>query len=304
MGVLQVVKYFFYEKGMVADMEIRHITQENKKDYKDVMNPDEMEQIDRLSYHGIALHSETEALIRGILIWNDWTYLETENGEKRLNVEILKFQAEQPEDGMLLLEAYMQEAAERGVFHTQYRMPLDWEDERIPILRKFGFHLEEQESNQMVIAVGDLEKLPVVKQEMPMTDVVSIGEVHMQQIRKAIMSCSHSVMAETPRDLMSLPLAWFEPDISSCIRTDGRVRGLLLMHRTGSGVLETQLLCGFDETTNLNILQMIIYVMKSILKKYPPDTMIRIRWNRKQTQSLAKKMLNRSMGDMVIVAER
>ncbi|MBQ8148663.1 MAG: hypothetical protein IJ040_07745 [Lachnospiraceae bacterium] len=284
--------------------EIRYISQQNLEDYKKYLSMDNMENMRRQSYHGMVLHTEAEEPVQAILIWNDWNYLKTETGEVERNAEIIEFQADQPENGKQLLEAFLQEAEKVGIVRTQFRLPLDWEDARVPMLKASGFQLEEQENNQMVITVEELTALPIAKKELLIQDVISMGEVNMQQFRKAMMTCTQSSITEMPRDLMALPLSWFEPDISSCIKTEGKVRGLFLIHRTGSGVLETQLLCGFDQTNNMGILHMIVHSIQKIQKKYPPDTFIRIRWNRQQTKHLAQKMLNRKMGDMVIVAER
>ena len=283
--------------------EIRYISQQNLAEYNKYLSMDDMENMGRKNYHGIALHTETEESVQAILIWNDWN-LKTETDELERNAEIINFQAEQPESGKQILEFFLQEAERLGIFRIQFRLPLDWEDARVPMLKATGFRLKEQESNHMVITVGDLAKLPIAREERLMSNVVCIGKVNMQQFRKAIITCAQSSMAEIPRDLMTLPISWFEPDISSCIRTDGKIRGLFLLHRSVTGDLETQLLCGFDQNSNLDILHMIIYGIQSIQKKYPADTKIRIRWNREQTKKLAEKMLNRSLGDIVIVAER
>lgn len=278
-------------------MEIRKITEETMDDYLQVLDRDEAENIGRKYYRSLALHAD--AHVQGAMIWK---LVHEQNGQKTM-AQITCFYSEDQEAGTALLTEYEKEIAAEGVTGSCFQFSRDreavWE-----VFEKAGFLLKEKKSRELIVTVGELSKLEGKgKPELP-PNIVSINKLMLRQFQKGIMKCLFHGRAGALEDLDTLPVGWFEPKVSCCVQSNGKVNGFLLFHETPSGKLAVKLLFACKPATNQDLLGMIRFAIMQAQENYSPQTQVVIRSYDEATEAFARKLFPQVENQLIIEATK
>lgn len=281
-------------------MEIREITKENLEAYREFLFPDAAENIGRKYYRAIALHADADASPAAALIWE----LKDVQKEQQIKAEIMCFHAKDAESAQTLLSEYEKIAAEDGVTSSFFEFTAERDDLVIPVLKEAGFHLKDTESRDIVVTVGDLAALPISEKQALPSYVTNVGSLTIHQFRKGIINCIFNGKTGLFEDLSSLPINWFEPELSCCIQMDGKVYGFLLVHKMASGRLAAELLSASKPATQQDLLAMIRFAIFRVQETYPAETQVVIRRCNEATKNFMTKLFPRITGSPVVFAEK
>ncbi len=97
---------------------------------------------------------------------------------------------------------------------------------------------------------------------------------------------------EPPKeDIGSLPLGWFDPDVSCCLIEDGRVYGLLLVHRLENGNLRIELMQIESHATKKDLLYLMRYALAAAVDKYGGDVLVQFDMTNALTRNILERVL-------------
>jgi len=99
-------------------------------------------------------------------------------------------------------------------------------------------------------------------------------------------------------------MSWFEQDVSSCVQTDGKATGFLLVHKTESDKLVVELLFAMEPDATINLLQMIRYSVNAAAEKYPPETEVILKRHDGNSKALINKLFPDKKGAEALAGER
>ena len=105
-------------------------------------------------------------------------------------------------------------------------------------------------------------------------------------------------------DILFLPKGWFDNEISSCVVTDSKVTGLLLLHKNEEEELYVDLLFSVGAEYKIDIVNLIRFSVSKAMEKYGPDTKVIIRRHSAETEALAKTLFPEKEGEKVVLGER
>ena len=280
-------------------MEIRKITEETKEEYLQVLDRDDVEHIGRKYYRGLALHADPDADVQGAMIWK---LVHARKGEK-ITSQIMCFYAKDQEAGSVLLAEYEKEIATEGVTGSCFQFSRDREAVG-EIFEQAGFLLEEKKSRELMVTVEELSKLAGKRTPELSPNIVSIDQLMLRQFQKGIMNCLSHGLAGALEDLDTLPAGWFEPKVSCCVQSKGKVNGFLLFHETPSGRLAVKLLFVCKPATNQDLLGMIRYAILQAKENYPPQTQVVIRSYDEATDAFARKIFPKAENQLILEATK
>ena len=279
-------------------MEIIEINEENLEDYEELIGRDAAANIGREYYRAVVVHKSEDMPAQAALVWE---YKNLEEEEDTLS-ELICLTAKNDKEMDALFSEYEKQAAEESVVRSFFEFGKDKENEA-GLLRKRGFETKEQDSRDIYITLQQLNQIKGLDKKAP-SYIGSISELMVRQFRKGIMNCLFHNRKGLLEDLATLPISWYEQDISCCVQTDGNVNGFLLIHRSGSGVLIVDLMCCFGADYKNNLRDMIRYSLSAALKKYPPETKVLLRRHNEATAGLAKRMFPDVEASDAIFGER
>lgn len=281
------------------DYVMKTITSENKDDYMEILNPDKIEDIGRLYHRGIALHDEKDMSVKAALVWE----LSNVHNEKDITSEILDFYMAETVSGRQIIEQYKKMAMEEDVKKTIFELPFNWEDLRIGVIREAGFELREKESREVSITVEEVAKIPIMEKNLVTPYILNFGNISLQQFRKGITNCYYCKRTGYMEDLVTLPISWYEPNLSCCVLVDGIVSGFLLIHKTVSGKLSVKIMLGFEKADRMDLFRMIQFAVQKAKEHYPPETEIVVKCCDEDTRALVEKLFQKKKCEMVIAGK-
>ncbi len=252
-------------------MEIIEINEDNLGDYEELIGADAAANIGREYYRGVALHENRDDMAKAALVWE---YKNLEEDEDTFS-EIICLAAGNARDTDELMGEYDRQTSEESVVKSFFEFGEDKEKET-KLLKKNGFSVKKHESRDLYVTIGDMSGIKSLDKKAP-PYIAPIGELMVRQFRKGIMNCLFHNRKGLLEDMATLPISWYEQDISCCVQTDGSVNGFLLIHKSGSGVLVVDLLCCFGPDYKLNLRNMMRFSLAAARKKYPPETRILLR---------------------------
>ena len=132
----------------------------------------------------------------------------------------------------------------------------------------------------------------------------SISDITSRQFKEAVMAAVFHGKYGLLDDLPFVPVTRFDPDLSSCVITDEKVRGLLLIHRTLNGTYVVELLYALQPDANINLLNMIRYSIRAADEFLSMDDRVILRVHNRATGLLIKKLFPNKRGDRVIKGEK
>ena len=278
-------------------MEIRKITEETKEEYLQVLDRDEVENIGRKYYRALALHADPDAHVQGAMIWK----LVHERKGQKTTSQIKCFYAKDQEAGRVLLTEFEKEIAAEGAAGSVFQFSRDREVVG-EILEQAGFLLKEKKSRELIVTVDELSKVAGKGKPELSPNIVSIDQLMLRQFQKGIMNCLSHGLAGALEDLDTLPAGWFEPKVSCCVQSMGKVNGFLLFHETPSGKLAVKLFFACKPAGNQELLGMIRFAIMKAQENYPPQTQIVIRSYDEATDAFARKIFPNAENQLIMEA--
>ena len=108
--------------------------------------------------------------------------------------------------------------------------------------------------------------LPLSEKAQLPEHVTSIGTLTLNQMRRGIDNCIYRRHTGILPDLAVLPVNWFEPELSFCVLIDGRVCGLLLVHKQVTDTLEAELFYASEPAGKQDMIGMIKYTIRHLVE--------------------------------------
>ncbi len=278
-------------------MELIELDQDNLEYYEDYMEPDAAENIGRECCTGLVLMDGYEGETVAALLWEKKTL----GADEESYAELSFFRSEDRENGQEILNAYSDKAS--GEIGRSWFEFEDLSGEQRAIFEEAGFVLKEAESRDLHLTVEDLCKLKLGAKKLPHY-VKSIKSLSSKQFWQGIANALFCEKKGLLEDLDFLPESYYDQDVSCFVEADGRVKGMLLVHETASGVLMPVLFYANEPDSQINLLLMIRYAINAAAKAHAPDTEVIIRRHDDKTRALSAHLFPAKKGDRVTVGER
>ncbi len=279
-------------------MEIRKITDENIEEYSDLFEADAIADIKREFFRGLAVHEDGNSAASSALIW------EMRNTEEEIPTEseLEYIYVGDEESAEELFRAYTGEVLEENVTKSYFEFK-DPGEKTEKVTAKAGFDPAERESRDIVVSLSELSSLPFVKKQTQ-PYITAISDLMVRQYRKGITNCLFHGRKGLLEDLAFLPMSYFDQDVSSCVQTDGKANGFLLVHKTSQDDLVVDLLFAMEPDAKLNLLQMIQFSINAAVDKYPGETRVFLRRHNDMSKALIGKLFPDKTGEKVLAGER
>ena len=180
---------------------------------------------------------------------------------------------------------------------------MEAEDAEIEAKKENGEALESQSGGpspraltgqDLVVTVGELSKNKLLSQPVSkQSGVCPIGDLTLRQLQDGITACLAVRAREGfDEDLKTMPVTWYETEVSSGILKDGRVTGLLLVHQELNQTLWVEYFCTRGKDLQSELLDMIRMAVKNAAKIYPPETKVVIRRHDEKIKFLTEKLFS------------
>ncbi len=278
-------------------MKYLKITEDNLEEYAALLPPDMAECIGREYCRAVTL---AEAGEDGPVLVYELKNADEE--EEDTAAELLWMHFAGVKEAEALLEAYREAAAEEEVARTSYEFT-EYDEDLKEALTAAGFTAYERESRDLVVSLEELAAHPVAKGREP-SYIAGLEELMVRQYRRGIMDCLFHKRKGVYEDLASLPMSFFDEQVSSCVMADGRTNGFLLVHALPSGQLVVGYMCAFEPDMKLNLAMMIRRSIQAAASKYPADTRVILRRHNEATANLTAKLFPKKTGATALAGER
>ena len=263
-------------------MKIEELNSENISDYEGIVNPDVAESIGREFYHGIV--AVDGASPSGALVWE---YKNLED-DADTNAEIFFAGSESADAAKSLLTEFDEQVSSCDTVRSFFELS-SLSDELIKGFKDKGFELTDGESRDMRLTVADLKPLMALKKKLG-DHIVGLDTLMSLQFLQGVTNCLFRGKKGLVEDLEYVDKEWFDESISSCAITDGKVSGMLLVHRFPSGILMPVLFNAMGPDSKIDLLSMIAFTARKTVSNYPEETPVVIRRHNEMVGALAKKL--------------
>ena len=277
-------------------MELVRITENNLEELEDRIPPDVAENIGREYYRGIAT-ADGNASESAALIWE----LKNAEADENKAAELIWMSDPSGEYGEELFSEYKGEAEEEALERSFFELPP--EEELKALFTDQGFSVEEREGTDLYVSLKELSSHAIASGKVP-DYVMGIGELLVRQYRRGIMNCLFNNRKGVLEDLAYLPMGWFDQEVSSCIMTDGRASGFLLVHETPSGLLKVEFMFAFEPDAQTNLIYMVRRSIQAAAEKFSPETQVLLPRHNEATMRLTGKLFPGKKGLTVMAGER
>ncbi len=284
-------------KGNRTVPEILEITEDIQNSCEELMHPDTSENLSRRHSRSLAVINE-EGRAEGILVW---MLKDKEDGEGS-EAELIDFKGIDKGVMEQLLNEYGDRTGEDSVDHSFFeRNGMSSEDRDVFLAAEFD--LEEKEGRDIILDVSELQSMKIRKKKAPDT-IKNIGVLQELQFMQGITNCVLHGKTGLMEDLAVMPRDWYDPQLSSFVRTDGRINGFFLIHRTPSGVLMPVLLTAVGPDSRMDLLNMLCFSINAAINTCPAGTKILIRRHEEHITSLVSYLLPGRKGETVCAGNR
>lgn len=284
-------------KGIRTVLEILEINRDIQNSCEELMQPDTAENLFRKRSRSLAALNE-EGQAEGILVW----MLKDRDKDEGAEAELIDFNGSNEEVLSQLLDEYGERTGDDGVKRSFFERPGMAPEER-QSFQSAEFDLEEREGRDIILQVSDLKSMKIGKKKLPDT-IKNIGVLQDLQFWQGITNCVLHEKKGLMDDLAVMTKAWYDPEVSSYVMTDGRINGYFLIHRTPSGILMPVLFTAIGPDSRLDLLNMLCYSVNAAVKNYPADTKIVIRRHAEYVNSLVSYLLPGLKGETVWAGSR
>lgn len=147
----------------------------------------------------------------------------------------------------------------------------------------------ESKPGDVIVSLNEFSALPFAGRNTP-EYVVSLEDVSERQFKRGIGNCILNNRMGLIRDPMNISKDDFECEVSSCMITDSRVSGFLLVHSEAEGLLMVDLLFASGPDIQSDVLKLIIRSLNAFLENYPENTGVILRPYNEATEKLVSKL--------------
>ncbi len=280
-------------------MSIDTINLENVNEYTDRLDSDVAEDIGRVGYYGLAWQNPDDTEDQALIVWKLQHLRQSEPA-----AWILQMQAQTAAGARAVLEAFEDALREAHAVRVAFEFPETTDECCIAELGRAGYEPHQGEQQALVVTVDELRQCPIAGRQLSQVHVTGIGELTIDQLRRAVQDCVMQHKEGTLEDLYSLPLHWFDPEVSCCLQEDGRVYGLFLVHRFPSGGLTVEMMYAEKPATRNDIVLLIRYAIGAAAKKYDKDTPVLIRRGSELARTMTGRLFPDKKGNRAVIGEK
>ncbi len=282
-------------EGLIKASTLR-ITEDNLSEYKGLLPPDISLNLQRPFFKGLAIKNEESP--DASLVWE---YKDPED-DNDTDAEIFFISSKNNDALETLIEEYTNELKTRDTVTSFFELKGLTGDQQ-KLLTSAGFAVKEGEGRDLCIPLSELSKCGVVS-KAPASFVQNLASIDDRQYKRGVTNALFHKKKGILEDLVFLPKAWFDEDVSACVIADSKVTGMLLVHLTGDSKLIIDLLFSVGAEYKIEIIQMMRFALDRAMGKYPQDTEVILRRHNKETEALTEKLFPGAHGDTVAIGER
>ncbi|MCR5097937.1 MAG: hypothetical protein K6B14_03215 [Lachnospiraceae bacterium] len=167
------------------------------------------------------------------------------------------------------------------------------------LLVDYGFDMEAGESNDLYINVKDLKDITAFK-DMKIPDLIRpLSYASPIEFRFFLQEYGERVDEGPLFDIKSLPMDWYDPDVSCICIDDEGIDAAFLVRFDGNDTVIAELLAGLGDDSSKKLPYLLAYAATNALYTYTQKTKIIIRRRNKSIMKLADKILNGKKGEKV-----
>ncbi len=282
---------------MASDMKSFELNSEIIGKYRDYLDIDAVENLENDVFRGIIIVDGDLPLAAMI-----WELHDGYNDELDTSASIEWIKVSDMEAGKELLRSYSSASGWDHVMSTRAEIPID-DDLLVNLFKNSGYTLREAESSIVTITLRDLRTIPVAKNLKYPDYIKSLGNISPRIFRRGILDCLYNVKRDFPDILSSIPLEWFDMNISCFNETDGESKGFFLFHKCPSGRIRVELLADWGPDAQRNMLYMFKYALRKAFLIYTIDTEIIVRQRDMASKMLTKYFFPTATDKMSLICE-
>lgn len=279
-------------------MIIRELYEDNIYDYMEWLDQDMAENMSRMYFRGIACHDDLDEILKAALIWE----LKSVETQEDTESEIAWIYDSDPLYMDAALDEYNERASEDDVSRSFFEST-DIKKTTEETLTDRGFELTSKESRDLFIPLGEFRSLSIIKKNPPKY-IHSLELVETTEFNQGMVRILFNKNIGGLEDMCYLPKEWYDQRVSCCVRTDGRINGLLLVHRYPSGTLRPVLFYSSGSDYRHNLLDMMRFSITAALDTYPDDTVVLIRRRTEDITALMTKLFPGIKGEPAVMGQR
>ena len=278
-------------------MEMISITNENAIDFADYISEDIQSFLGREFFRGIGIVENYSDAV-GALVYELMDY----DSEKDVKSHIYSLGVKSDKATDFIMSEYQKHAGEEEVVQSIYESEDKDTDNRFV---SHGFVSDKAESPELVICVGELEKIlkSAGKRNLP-PYIHTLKDVSRLQYREFLKKLLIHRQFGILEDLSYLPMSWFEAEASVCSVADNKIDGIFLIHALPSGTLLPCVFTAFGPDSKKNLGFLLLAAMQRAVQLYEDDTKIVIRRHDDKVKSLTDKLFPDKKGNQVFIGKR
>ena len=282
-------------------MEFGMITEKELDGYRALIPADISEHIGRSCYRALEGHPAGGGT-SAVLVWRQ----EDHADDPPAVAELTWFYAADADSGRELLEEFERRCRVAGVKRVDFEFGEEISERgaELEALQAAGYACHQAQSRDLMVTVADFKALPVSARSKDYPNVASLGTLTLNQMRKGVEHCIYRRRTGLLPDLYTLPLNWFETELSCCAKPEEKVCGFLLVHPQPSGGLSVELLYASEPAGKQDMLGMIRHAISCLVRDYPDDTRVLIHRCNDETRMLTDKLFPGRMGEPVIAGNK
>ena len=277
-------------------MSIVELDENNIEKYITLIDPDIAESIGREYYQGIVALDDDKTPLSALV----WEYKDL-NDTAPTRSEICCLCGDDKDSVSLMLEEYDRRTKEKEIKESFFETH-GLEEAVAGVLKEHHFTIEEGEGRDVLLTVDDFRVLSYPNRRVP-EYVIGIDEVLELQFWQGVTNFLFHGQKGLLEDLDILPKEYFE-SCSSCIVTDGKINGMLLVHRFPSGKLMPVFYSAIGADSPKNLAYMALSTIRRMLASYPGDTKVIIRRDNRAVEALRGRFFPGQKGETVLKGRR
>lgn len=276
-------------------MTITKITEDNSALYAHLIPEDLIDDLNREFYRGMIAEDEDSSEAKAGIIWELKNF---EDESVPTEAEICWFKVSDIYGGDELFQAFDKSTCEEGVVKITIETK-ELETYEKTLLEQAGFSIEKAESRDICVTVGELSALNLGGKKIP-PYIMKLSEISARQFKSGIMTSVFHGKYGILDDLPFLPMTRYDSEISSCVITDDKVTGLLLVHKTMTGELIVELLFAIQPDASINLLNMMRFSIRVAANQCNECDKVILRRHNKVSEALVTKLFPGKKGESVI----
>ena len=279
-------------------MNILVLDENNIEQFAEYIPEDMAENLERHFFAGLLAVVEKEP-IAGII----WEYRNT-SSERDKESHIVWLQIDDPHAADRLFEFYTDAVQDEQVTVSAFDLPARGFEKEKSALSAAGFSVALMEGDEIRATLADLNKISALKSIKPRPDIKPISQMSQREFNVGIRRFAEADDFGICEDLEYLPREYFDMDISCFCEIDEMIEGILLFHKTASGMFKIIVMAALGEESKRILSQMLARAVTNASYIYPPDTKICIDRHSYNSLALSERLFPSSIGVPVYIGSR